>query len=832
MPYALQDFFRPEITSSSKALKKYLESEGLPLGFRDLLCLRQAAERSIFFSLAFIEAWSASEFSLDDVSRLLQSSACLDDVCIDKGWSTAVVEDEVRLVGLRGELDVVSMSKALSRASESNLAPLHCVYGEQGPGDGRGAGGLWAEEYLQQASATLLDGEAADKLVEAFRYLFRAAPSGSSRASVVATALARHRDELNREVCDRLEEFAPALGQALSQLLLGLGRDRGKSLHFLLAAEALEHKPGWIKFWLAIKPSVLEGLARWEDGCSILYRSLPALGAAAKNGEGLLLTPRLLDVFLSNQKQLGAEERLALSYLLQRLARYDGACLEALLSRLELSNEVTERVLIGEALRRCYLECGEEAGLDGLLARFAREVLSVGSTSGSLALFQFLGSFGFKVLECSELIQLAGLSERQILNVTAFWGYLLEERPQMLVRVIEVFISTLVDNENHWSLLLKCSLLQREEIIEAFTGWYGGLSPESRRRLVGCTENWALTTPNRQLIAEVVSGQDWGGLKLWGQEWTRATLNFQRLGWYCLCLQGSLKEVSPEMERRIVELLALPLRNLYFWDLVAQLLAVTRLSSKLCCFIAEATQRLARTSGTVSDEEREILVSAQAAALLKGTNLSQAMEGWVDSVKDGGPDELWWTLSLVKRIFSAPTLVSAHPLLVSSIARRLLLAEADGVQRALGEALDSHNSSLSLAPPLPLEVQNLGLQALAAISANRACPPDIRRAVEKRLALFLLRWTQQLTRMDDLYFFRSTPLFELVEPLIEEREEPLQSIIDEAVEALLEAQKYCPGRLQMGARQSLQNFLKRWARLRVKVRPAEVASWRRALEEL
>ena len=46
---SLADFFRPDLGASNRALKKYLEDEGLTLGFRDLVSLRGAAEAGIFF---------------------------------------------------------------------------------------------------------------------------------------------------------------------------------------------------------------------------------------------------------------------------------------------------------------------------------------------------------------------------------------------------------------------------------------------------------------------------------------------------------------------------------------------------------------------------------------------------------------------------------------------------------------------------------------------------------------------------------------------------------------------------------------------------------------
>jgi hypothetical protein len=181
--------------ASNRALKKYLDEEGLPLGFRDLVCLRGAAEAGVFFSFALLEGWSAGEFGAGEVTRLVETRGNPEKTCAENGWSHLRTTDNLLLVGVDGELSQEEMGErpaqdGLGSDAPGALVPLKAVYGGESLLSSPGAGGAWKEEELQAASLTLLDGESEEKLVEAFRHLFRAAPNGAARAAVVASALA------------------------------------------------------------------------------------------------------------------------------------------------------------------------------------------------------------------------------------------------------------------------------------------------------------------------------------------------------------------------------------------------------------------------------------------------------------------------------------------------------------------------------------------------------------------------------------------------------------------------------------------------------------------
>ena len=835
MSNLLHDFFRPDLGASNRALKKYLDEEGLTLGFRDLVCLRGAAEAGVFFSFAWLEAWSAGEFGADDVTRLIDFCENPASLCQQAGWSYLRTDDNLLLIGVEGELSPGHQGQPPEDGSDAPgaLVPLKAVYGGDSLLSAPGAGGAWKEEELQAASLTLLDGESEEKLVEAFRHLFRAAPNGTARAAVVATALARHRSELNREVADKLEEISPPLGQALRQLFSNPESEGKQALGFLLVSEAGASPPPWTGFWTGIRTTVLESLARSEKGRQVLRDSLPALHAMSQAINANVLTPRLLEAFLARHDLLSPDDRAHLLGLLERFAQTERAAVETLASRLELSGDIQEKILLGEALRRVYQSAGHQVDLQKLIERFAVEALSVGSTAGSLALAELLGAFGTDVLESSALTRLDCLSERQTLNAMAMWEQLVGEDPANLERVSELFVQAMRDAEQHWGLLLKSPLLQHRAVAEAFAIWCTEATQEQRRKAVLVGHNWTLTVENRPLIARIIGELEWHGQELWDNEWKRTTLSFQRLSWLVQCLEKRPPTVDEAVEARISELLTLPRRNLYFWDLMKRLAPFPGLSDPIRERMVFVARGLTRQLEAGLDDEKEAMLGAATAALSRCAEPEKVVAQWSETLRHGTLEDLSWTFGLIRAVFrTANSPFQPERLFVSSLLQRLFQSGPDSMQQALKAALNEDEQSLALPHILSLELQNLGLEALAAVAAHPGCPPGIRAAVERRLVLFLAQWGEDLARTDDVYSFRATPLFGLLEPLITDRQDELQKLMDEVAQIFLRLQRRYPERLRLEVRQSAQSFFARWVDNRDEACTPETGAWRRVLAEV
>lgn len=838
MSNLLQDFFRPDLGASNRALKKYLDEEGLALGFRDLVCLRGAAERGVFFSFALLEAWSTGEFGVEQVNQVLEARDDPEGSCQEYRWSFRRTSDGLLLLGVEGELSEDEAvedagGESLGRDAPGALVPLKAVYGGDSLLSAPGAGGAWKEDELQAASLTLLDGESEEKLVEAFRHLFRAAPHGAARAAVVATALARHRAELNREVADKLEEISPPLGQALRQLFGNPEAEGRQALGFLLGAEAAPDPPAWTPFWTGIKTTVLESLARTEKGKQVLRDSLRALHAVCQATGANVLTHRLLEAFLSRHDLFSPEDRSHLLGLLERFAQTERSAVETLASRLELSADTQERILLGEALRRVYTSGGQATELARLIQRFAVEALSVGSTAGSLALAQLLAAFGPSVLEQSALTRLDCLSERQTLNAMAMWEQLVGEDPANLLRVSALFVQAMQEAEQHWGLLLKSSLLQHPEVAEAFARWCAQATVEQRRKAVLVGQNWTLTVENRPLLAEIFGELEWQGAELWEHEWKRTTLSFQRLGWLTQCLEKRPPAIDEGVEARILELLSQPRRNLYFWDLMKRLAGFPGLGASTRDRIVAVARGLTRQLEAGLDDEKEAMLGAATAALARCAEPDRVVAGWSEVLRGGSPEDLSWTFALIRAVFRTPgSPFQPERSFVSSLLQRLFQSGPDSMQQALRAALNKDDESLVLPHFLSLELQNLGLEALAAVAAHPGCPAGIRAAVERRLALFLAQWGDDLARTDDVYSFRATPLFGLLEPLLENRDDELQRLLDEVAHTFLQLQRRHPERLRLEVRQSAQSFFACWAERRDEAANGDVLAWRRVLQEV
>lgn len=837
MGISLQDFFRPDPQASNRSLRKYLEGEGLELGFRDLVSLRAAAAEQVFLSFALLEGWAEGEFGAQELSSVLQCKddpSALAEQCQNLAWSHWSDPEGGLLLGVEGEL-VPTQAEPSQESSAENVAmvPLNSVFGGGLAVSTPGAGGVWNEDELQADSVTLLDGESDSKLVEAFRHLFRAAPDGRARAAVVATALARHRHELNLEVAKKMEELSPALGQALRQIFSGDAGEGCQALRFLLFQETQSEAPPWLNFWLCIKNSVLESLTRSEGGCRVLRESLKELSRASSAQSQSVLTHRILDALMEHQHELGPRDRTNLMELLVHWTEREPSATEILESRLKLAPEQNERILLGEALRRTYLQQERPEALKALVSRFSQEALSVGGTAGSLAMGKLLSSFGAMVLDQPALTSLTELSSRQTLRALEIWETLVSEEKISVERIAELFVQGLESAPQHTGILLKSSLLEREAVEKAFAQWCQEAEVATLRKLVSAGHHWGLSVVNRPRVARVLGQCQWHGLELWEQEWKKTTLGFQRLGWLAQCLAGGEVTISAEVENRILELLEEGPRNLYLWDLLQRVARFEGLSHETRSRIVSAARSIFDRLESKEEEEREATLQAAAAALGRCENPSEMLERWGELLKQGRNPDLWWVFGLVQRVFSDPdSPFQPERPFVAALIQRLFQSGPVPMQRVLAEALNDEDEDTTIAPVLSLELQNAGLEALAAVASHPDCPGATRGAIERRLVMFLLGWTDKLARTRDVYSFRSTPLFALLRPLISSEQGQLQELLDKVAEALLDLQRQDPEKLRLDVRGAAQQFLRRWVEARDEKSNPKVGMWRRALDDL
>jgi hypothetical protein len=233
------------------------------------------------------------------------------------------------------------------------------------------------------------------------------------------------------------------------------------------------------------------------------------------------------------------------------------------------------------------------------------------------------------------------------------------------------------------------------------------------------------------------------------------------------------------------------------------------------------------------EDEKDALLGAATAALSRCSEPEKVVAQWSETLKNGTLDDLSWTFALIRAVFkTAGSPFQPERTFVSNLLQRLFQSGPDSMHLALKAALKKDDESLALPHILSLDLQNLGLEALAAVAGHPGCPPGIRAAVERRLVLFLVQWGEDLARTDDVYSFRATPLFALLEPLLVARRDELQDLMDEVAQTFLRLQRRHPERLRLEVRQSAQSFFARWVECRQGSHSADVAAWRRVLQDI
>ncbi len=862
MESLLQDFFCPDLQASNRQIRKYLEAEGISLAYREILTLKNLARQRIFLSYALLDSLSReiSDLQMQEWLEGLESGqANSPDSNLE--WEKFVLRDGAVLVGLCDEFAECSReSKPINSFSAAEpgqaLVPVASVFGQNLSLNTPGVGGVWQEDALHADSVTLLDGEDEKELVEAFRHLYRAAPDGQAKAAVIAVALRRQKRALSLEVTDKLQEFSVTLGRSLRQLFHSEHRDeRIKALAFLLAQETTESPPPWVGFWRSIRTSVLETLASGASQRQLLRENILALVEVLSGSDEAVITPPVLDALLEHPERLTTEEGPALIEVVLSFLKHSQGGLEILEHRLQLSSDFKEQLIIGEALRRWYLLIGHPDGLKKLMQRFGSEALSVGSTANTLALSELLVSFGSELLELPALTDLDGLTPRQVLRAVEIWEQVALEEPECFPRVSQLFLKALDEQSTHpaidLSLLLKTSMLARDEVFEAFCRWCQEAPMERRREIFLATSNWTLSTPNRTSVARALVGLEGFGADLWAGEWRKPTLSFQRLGWLAQCLtpeierrpracqseeqviQTSWPLWTTEMEAKVFAALRSSSRNLYFWDLLRRCARFGPWSDELRTRALETARRLFQASVAGDPDEKEAFLGAAAAMLMANPNTEEVQWTWVESLKSDQGDDFQWTLELVTATFVDPgSRFIAAPHLISAILQRLLHQGRISMQQIMARALTEGEEALGCDGALTLEHLNSGLKALGAIASHPLTSGNLKGSLRRRLAIFLQDWIRQLSETSDLYAFRSTPLFSILEPLIQADSGDLQELLDQAVLAMLLVHRRTPERLRLEVRQSAQSFLNTWVEHRDPGAHPEAASWQKILEEL
>ncbi|MBQ7502275.1 hypothetical protein IJT93_06115 [bacterium] len=392
------DTFNPNIYSSAAEALQALRREGVSLNHRLGARVCALGRRLILFSWAFLEEAADSE----------AFGECLRD----KRWNSLNIEDSDTVASVLqpigavskledGILKVYTEDEEIASEPGNELALRSEMSGSVAPAvlgiaDLSGIKGLlWDRQRIEEASLTLLDSEDNTKLVEAFRYLFRAGITcGQDPTGLLITAFKRGKPALSSEVMRQVRDNLDRdLGRALINLL---GDDPKK------CREALRYfnKPEQERFLPILKviliPALLPLVHKEGFKKNILPGLLhlaPLIGrvSSADGSLGELLA--FLDALLDDLGGMELSERFALSAFIYDLALHSEDLRRYTMERFRNAEASGDSAFLGNILARLPMSDPEYKEIkDKLIELFAVHGSEAGLSRRLRATFRFLGT--------------------------------------------------------------------------------------------------------------------------------------------------------------------------------------------------------------------------------------------------------------------------------------------------------------------------------------------------------------------------------------------------------------------------------------------------------
>lgn len=392
------DTFNPNIYNSAGEALQALRREGVSLNHRLGARVCALGRRLIFFSWAFLEESADSE----------AFGECLRD----KRWNSLNIEDSEAVASVLqpvgavskledGILKVYTEDEEIASEPGNELALRSEMSGSVAPAvlgiaDLSGIKGLlWDRQRIEEASLTLLDSEDNTKLVEAFRYLFRAGITcGQDPSGLLITAFKRGKPVLSAEVMRQVRDNLDRdLGRALINLL---GDDSQK------CREALRYfnKPEQERFLPVLKviliPALLPLVKKEGFKKNILpglLHLVPLIGRVSADDGSLGELLAFLDALLDDLSSLELSERFALSAFIYDLAFRSRELQRYVTERFRNAESAGDSVFLGSILARLPMEEADYKEVkDKLVELFAVHGAEAGLSRRLRAAFRFLGT--------------------------------------------------------------------------------------------------------------------------------------------------------------------------------------------------------------------------------------------------------------------------------------------------------------------------------------------------------------------------------------------------------------------------------------------------------
>lgn len=792
-----------------------LKENGVAISQRLGARLVALARRGVRFSLAVLEE-AAPQSPLEAV--LLQPRWTVAEGTPDavRGWLadfphlTVQAESDTVHVLTPDEVDTQA-------APQASLLPV-----VMGPQASRGVGGtLFDRPRLEEAALVFLDAEDGTRIVESFRYLFRAAlSSGQDAVPLLVSAFRRGKRQLSLEAAALVKaHLSRDTGRALEDLLSDRPARIREGLHALLNTR----DDRWNPLLAVLLLPVLTELLGTPEHLHLVLSVLPRL--TTMRWEDAPLMEAFLDRLLAEAIAYDSPERFAIGTFLVELRPVWPSLVDFVTGRLTSTRDLNLRAFYGSVLSRlklpdavretciewmveAFLEGGHDTGfqerLRNTLLKFAPQTLERLAEQGSWArLKPIMRPYLLSLWHQAETEGFP-MPEEGVMARFAAHELQLRHRPSLLemVRSGKLLRDSIVDTVRHDPVLRmavtgylqeEVSSLEEGEDEPAYRflarlGFEPAESFYQKLREEGALDAqsapWRARALARTLTAMQAQGLLDAARTARAAEMVVDTVRFEfirqpRLP-VTLQAMGLLAALPDVPADAVADYVGLLFGDLAIWpDARMQAVVCVHRSS----FVPESVRHSIedRLFGLLSDDAtpRPQLRAALAAtsAMLEGPHLPQSV-------------------GRLSAILARAILKRQHETSLQAVLKDALRPDGDDTGVRVPTAWDKAD-------------RDTAMRILGQVARHEEAPPGLSRQLTARLISFLDDWLDYQVRGRDLYLQRDTPLWEILTTLLDDSQ--TDPIVLEALDGvairLLEAHGRAPGYLALERREDAQRFL-------------------------
>lgn len=861
-PMSVELCFDPTCCNNAAECLELLNSQGLSLGHRLGARVYGLGRRGIRFSLAFLDEAANLDSACNPSRECLQSAAWNSlegqdlnavNALLGTTGAVAVLDAQVCCILTADEVDSPrDSSMTLAKSSARSGSVLPSVLGSADAGAIRGV--LWERKRLEEAGLVLLDSENDAQMIEAFRYLFRAAIAcGQDPTGLMVTALKRGKPKVSLEVASLVRDSLDRqFGRALGGLLSGNSQTFKESVHFF-------KQPSQQRFMSVLQTIIwpaLVPLVELADFRSTILPGLPQLvplliepgvdeptAAPGRQSSRRLLATKeqvetFLDALLAKLGEYELAERFAVSAFIVDLSSHYEGMAEYLLVQLANSLDPQLQVFYGSILSRLGLNDSQRKVVLGAMVRVFIEYGSDTGLSRRLrATFRNIGASALVILSSPEVR--AQLNEVQRLRVVHLWHDFREGAPLPPAEVFGQYVVREFIERDRATLLglIHSKQLNRPEVTEALSELTDAQQralaisylmeqvqlledPDDEAVLALLVEaGFTVVEQAFRLVQEesaLASGGEATRVAIFGKLATRVPVNEQQL----VALEQMVAELLqynyldddklPVVWTGLGEVGSIPNLSAHLQKQI-----VTRLGDKLERFPEAKVAALVKMYGACHQEAR-VHIEGLLRRVLASPEPSRKV--------------LQFCLSGLKQLVQdGPGLVEARQL-VGELCRTVLnKSEGTDLELVMRQAISAEAEGDGVQLPVAWDKQDRdsAMEVLGALAISASTSAQLQTSVIYRLFSFLDDWLDGIEKGYNLYAYRDTPLWSILCQVLESQ--PSELTLKLAQQASLRTMEQYHQRLEgldLTRRENTQKFLIAVLRLepdnRVQVRGIEI----------